>query len=312
MAGDNIELKVVVRGLPFEATAQDVVAHFGIRESQLNLPVWSDSGRCKGVGFITCDDMAQKEQVERFDGTQFTASENTRELSIRDYEERPPRRGAQRGGGSKRRGRGGRGGGTRGTGPGAQSYTSNEETEREIYVSNASFDTTKDGFIEFFKDCGVVEEVTIPTLYSTGKPKGFAFVRFETVDARNKALDKNGMTLDNRSLGIRENKGRAQRAERSIEKRSTGLSSKPPGCTTIYVGNLPWSTDEQDLAGYFEDCGEIKSKRIVRQSWTKRSRGFGYVEFVEEASVDTAVQKQLTVDGRDLRLDYAENLNVNA
>jgi len=310
---EQAELKVVVRGLPFEATAQEVTQHFGIREGQLNLPVWSDSGRCKGVGFITCDDMGQKEQIERFDGTQFTAGENTRELSIRDYEERPPRRGAQRGGGSKRAPRGRRGGppSTRSSPVGAQSYTSNEETEREIYVSNASFDTTKDRFIEFFKDCGVVEEVTIPTLYSTGKPKGFAFVRFATTEARNKALEKNGMTLDNRSLGIRENKGRAQRAERNVEKRSTGLSSKPPGCTTIYVGNLPWATNEDDLAGYFEDCGEIKSKRIVRQSWTKRSRGFGYVEFVEEASVDTAVQKQLTVDGRDLRLDYAENLNVN-
>lgn len=304
-------MKVVVRGLPFEANMPMVVEHFGIRDDQLNLPTWSDSGRCKGVAFITCDSQEEKEKIEMFDGTQFTASENTRELSIRDYEERPPRRGAQRGGGSKRAPRGRGRGGTRGSGPGAQSYTANEETQREIYVSNASFDTTKEGFIKFFEDCGPVEEVTIPTLYSTGKPKGFAFVRFETVEARNKALDKNGMTLDNRSLGIRENKGRAQRASRSSEKRSTGLSSKPPGCTTIYVGNLPWATNEEDLAGYFEDCGEIKSKRIVRQSWTKRSRGFGYVEFVEEASVDTAVQMQLTVDGRDLRLDYAENLNVN-
>jgi len=306
---DDAALKVVVRGLPFEATAAQVVEHFAIRDDQLNLPVWSDSGRCKGVGFISCDSQEQKERIEEFDGTQFTTGENTRELSIRDYEERPPRRGAQRGGGSKRRGRG-RGG--RGSGPGAQSYTSNEETEREVYVSNASFDTDKDGFIDFFKDCGPVEEVTIPTLYSTGKPKGFAFVRFETVDARNKALDKNGMTLDGRALGIRENKGRAQRAERSTpSSRSTnGLSSKPHGCTTIYVGNLPWATTEEDLFKLFSDCGEIKSRRIVRQSWTKRSRGFGYVEFVEEAAVDTAVQKQLTVDGRDLRLDYAENLNA--
>jgi len=224
-------------------------------------------------------------------------------------EERPPRRGAQRGGGSKRRGRG-RGG--RGSGPGAQSYTQNEETEREIYVSNASFDTDKEGFIEFFKECGGVEEVTIPTLYSTGKPKGFAFVRFDSVEARQKALEMNGMTLDGRALGIRENKGRAQRAERSTtsSSRPAGLSQKPPECKTIYVGNLPWATNEEDLYTLFSDCGEIKSRRIVRQSWTKRSRGFGYVEFVHEASVDTAVQKQLSIDGRDLRLDYAENLNV--
>jgi len=304
---DDATLKVVVRGLPFEANAAQVVEYFGIREGQLNLPVWSDSGRCKGVGFITCDDKEQKLQIEQFDGTNFTAGENTRELSIRDYEERPPRRGAQRGGGSKRRGRG-RGG--RGSGPGAQSYTSNEETEREVYVSNASFDTTKEDFIEFFKSCGGVEDVTIPTLYSTGKPKGFAFIRFDTVEARDNALAKNGMTLGGRALGIRENKGRAQRAERGTSSRPTGLSSKPQECKTIYVGNLPWASNEDDLHDLFSDCGEIKSRRIVRQSWTKRSRGFGYVEFVHEASVDTAVQKQLSIEGRPLRIDYAENLNV--
>lgn len=303
---DDIELKLVVRGLPFEATAALVVEHFSLREDQLNLPVWSDSGRCKGVGFITCDSQEQKEAVQQFEGTEFTVGENTRELSIRDYEERAPRRGAQRGGGSKRRGRG-RGG--RGAGPGAQSYQTNEETEREIYVSNASFDTTKEGFEEFFKDCGKIEEVTIPTLYSTGKPKGFAFVRFGSVEARSKALELNGEELDGRPLGIRENKGRAQRAERTTASRPTGLSDKPQGCTTIYVGNLPWATNEEDLYALFSDCGEIKNSRIVRQSWTQRSRGFGYVEFEEEAAVDTAVQKQLTVDGRDLRLDYAETLN---
>jgi nucleolin len=252
------------------------------------------------------------------DTSQFTAGENTRELSIREFEERPKksgRGGRQRGGGRGGRGRGASAG--RGRGDGAsQSYKADDETGREIYVSNASFSSTKDNFMEFFGKVtgGEVESITIPTQYQSGKPKGFAFIRFTTVEARDSALTLNGEELDGRPLGIRENKGRAERAPRNNNfeqrraPRTPELSDKPQNCTTIFVGNLPWSTDETTLKTLFEPCGEVVTSRIVRQSWTQRSRGFGYVEFAHEASVDTAVQMQLTVEDRELRLDYAENL----
>jgi len=277
----------------------------------LNLPCWSDSGRCKGIAFITCESETQKTSILQMDGTTFTADENTRDLSIKEFEERPRKQGARsRGGGRSRRG-GGRQSAGRGRGDGAQSYVSDGETSREIYISNASFSSTKESFKAFFKDVGEVESITIPTQYQSGKPKGFAFVRFTTVAARDAALKKNGEELDGRALGIRENKGRAERQQanyRDRQQRRQELSEKPQGCTTIFVGNLPWSTDETELKKLFEKCGEVVNARIVRQSWTSRSRGFGYVEFAQEASVDTAVQKQLTIKDRELRLDYAENL----
>jgi len=325
VAEDNT-LKLVVRGLPFEATEEDVLNHFRIQAEQLSLPTWSDSGRCKGIAFLTCDSESQKTSILGMDATTFTSGENTRDLSIKEYEERTRKpRGDGRGGrgGRRRGGRGGSAGRGRGGGRGddrgdaaAQSYVSDDETGREIYVSNASFASTKESFIEFFANLegGEVESITIPTQYQSGKPKGFAFVRFTSVEARDSALKKNGEELDGRALGIRENKGRAERGARpervDRRERRTELSEKPGACTTIFVGNLPWATDEEELKRLFEDCGEVVNSRIVRQSWTQRSRGFGYVEFAQEASVDTAVQKQLTVDNRELRLDYAENLST--
>jgi len=254
----------------------------------------------------------------QMDGSPFTASDNTRDLSIKEYEDRPRKTGARRGGGSRRGNKGTRGGSAgRGRGDGAsQSYVSDDETAREIYISNAAFSSTKESFTQFFADIkgGDVESITIPTQYQSGKPKGFAFVRFTTVEARDQALLKNGEELDGRALGIRENKGRAERAPRpdygGRRERRSELSEKPQQCTTIFVGNLPWATDEDELKSLFEDCGEVVNARIVRQSWTQRSRGFGYVEFAQEASVDTAVQKQITVEQRELRLDYAENLQA--
>jgi len=308
------DIKVVVRGLPWEARAEDVASFFGISEEQLNLPVWKDSGRCKGVGFITCMDEAQSKEIKEKDGQDFEAEGNNRTLSIRDYEERPsndrgrrPFRGRGRGRG---RFRGGRGQQDESV---VQTYEEDGETAREVYVSNVPFKAEKADFERIFGCYGTIEEINIPTVFTSGKPKGFAFVRFADTKSRDAAVENlNETIMLERTIGVRANKGRVLRPQRNKPQRDHDkLSAKPAGCCTIYVGNLPFTTDEDNLKELFAGCGEIRNTRIVRQFWSNRSRGFGYVEFVEEASVDTAVQKPLTVEGRKLRLDYAENLQSN-
>jgi RNA recognition motif-containing protein len=51
---------------------------------------------------------------------------------------------------------------------------------------------------------------------------------------------------------------------------------------TLYVGNLPWSTNEDDLASAFSAYGDVKSSRIITDRETGRSRGFGFVEVADE------------------------------
>ena len=46
----------------------------------------------------------------------------------------------------------------------------------------------------------------------------------------------------------------------------------------IYVGNLPWSIDDQQLEDLFKEYGEVSSARVITDRFTKRSRGFGFVE----------------------------------
>jgi len=51
---------------------------------------------------------------------------------------------------------------------------------------------------------------------------------------------------------------------------------------TLYVGNLPWATDPQDLADLFSSHGQVISSRIIKDKETNRSRGFGFVEVADE------------------------------
>ncbi|PRR74966.1 hypothetical protein MHOCP_05290 [Moorella humiferrea] len=57
---------------------------------------------------------------------------------------------------------------------------------------------------------------------------------------------------------------------------------------TLYVGNLPWATTEEELARAFAAHGEVLSARIITDRQTGRSRGFGFVE-VNDADADRMI-----------------------
>ncbi|MBE3598243.1 MAG: RNA-binding protein [Limnochordaceae bacterium] len=51
---------------------------------------------------------------------------------------------------------------------------------------------------------------------------------------------------------------------------------------TLYVGNLPWQTTEEELRGTFAQYTQVISARIITDRVTGRSRGFGFVEVPDE------------------------------
>jgi len=59
----------------------------------------------------------------------------------------------------------------------------------------------------------------------------------------------------------------------------------------IFVGNLSFDTTEDQLQDLFAAFGEVKSAKIVTDNYTGRSRGFGFVEMVNKADGETAVEK---------------------
>src|SRR6476659_513770 len=57
----------------------------------------------------------------------------------------------------------------------------------------------------------------------------------------------------------------------------------------IYVGNLPWSVDSQQLNDIFAEFGEVKMAEVMSDRETGRSRGFGFVEMAAEDSMNAAI-----------------------
>lgn len=66
---------------------------------------------------------------------------------------------------------------------------------------------------------------------------------------------------------------------------------------TLYVGNLPWSTTEEELKNVFSNYGNVISARIISDKNTGRSRGFGFVE-VDDSSAEKMIS---ALNGTDFK-----------
>ena len=76
----------------------------------------------------------------------------------------------------------------------------------------------------------------------------------------------------------------------------------------IYVGNLSFNTEEQQLQELFGSLGEVASVRLIRDRDTGRSRGFGFVEMTDNAQgrAACAALDQQEFEGRRLTVNEAK------
>ncbi len=72
----------------------------------------------------------------------------------------------------------------------------------------------------------------------------------------------------------------------------------------MFIGNIDWNATNEDLMNMFSQYGEIEAREdgslnavIIKDKFTGRSRGFGFVTFINDEDGDAAIQ---ALDGQDL------------
>jgi RNA recognition motif-containing protein len=75
----------------------------------------------------------------------------------------------------------------------------------------------------------------------------------------------------------------------------------------IYVSNLSFQTQDNDLSGFFTEYGEVSSAKVVMDKVTSRSRGFGFVEMADDEAAKKAIAALdgTTKDGRTIKVTEA-------
>jgi len=77
--------------------------------------------------------------------------------------------------------------------------------------------------------------------------------------------------------------------------------------TSVFVGNIPYGVTEEQLKDIFSEAGPVVSFRIVYDRETGRPKGFGFCEFKDVDSAQTAMRSLngYEIGGRTLRVDNA-------
>jgi RNA recognition motif-containing protein len=75
----------------------------------------------------------------------------------------------------------------------------------------------------------------------------------------------------------------------------------------LFVGSLAWATTDDTLKAHFEQAGAVASAKVITDRETGRSRGFGFVEFENDAEGQSAIDKLngSDLDGRSITVNEA-------
>jgi len=76
----------------------------------------------------------------------------------------------------------------------------------------------------------------------------------------------------------------------------------------IYVSNLSFNVQDEDLREFFAEYGEVSSAKVITDKFTGKSRGFGFVEMSDDEAAKKAIAEldQATVEGRAIRVMEAK------
>ncbi|KAJ8374320.1 hypothetical protein SKAU_G00049000 [Synaphobranchus kaupii] len=250
-----------VKNLPFSATQEDLKEVFD-QAVEIRIPP-GQNGSNRGIAYVEFKTEAIAEKMlEEAQG----ADVQGRSIMV-DYTGDKSQKGAR--------------------GPAAAPAAS-----KTLVVNNLAYSATEDTLQSSFE-----KAVSIRVPQNNGRPKGFAFVEFESAEDAKEALESmNNSEIEGRTI-------RLEFSQNSGQKSEGGRGNSGP-TKTLFVRGLSEDTTDQSLRDSFEGS---TAARIVTDRDTGSSKGFGFVDFESEQDCKAAKEamEDGEVDGSKVTLDYA-------
>ncbi|OQR84639.1 heterogeneous nuclear ribonucleoprotein A1 [Achlya hypogyna] len=185
----------------------------------------------------------------------------------------------------------------------------------KIFIGGLSYETTDDKLRSYFSAYGTVTDAVVMKDPISRRSRGFGFITYADPACVDRALAQPNHVLDNRRVEAKRAVPRAEsnRDTSSISTRgnvsagSSVSSASAVGATKkIFVGGLHYETKDADFKKYFQQFGKVVSAEVMFNRETNKSRGFGFVIFETEASVELVLQdKTHVIDGKSVEVKRA-------
>lgn len=175
----------------------------------------------------------------------------------------------------------------------------------KMFVGGLSWETTQESLQQYFGRFGELTDCVVMKNNETGRSRGFGFITFADCNNVDVVLKTGPHKLDGRSIDPKACNPRTMQKNKSNGLKVNSSNNK------IFLGGLPSDLTETDLRNFFSNFGRVADVMIMFDQEKKKSRGFGFLSFEAEESVDKAVQEHfININGKQVEVKRAEPRNV--
>uniref|UniRef100_A0A673NE91 DAZ-associated protein 1 n=1 Tax=Sinocyclocheilus rhinocerous TaxID=307959 RepID=A0A673NE91_9TELE len=179
---------------------------------------------------------------------------------------------------------------------------------RKLFVGGLDWSTTQETLRNYFSQYGEVVDCVIMKDKSTNQSRGFGFVKFKDPNCVRTVLDTKPHNLDGRNIDPKPCTPRGMQPEKTRAKDGwKGSKSDSNKSKKIFVGGIPHNCGEAELRDYFNRFGAVTEVVMIYDAEKQRPRGFGFITFEAEQSVDQAVNMHFhDIMGKKVEVKKAE------
>jgi RNA recognition motif-containing protein len=179
------------------------------------------------------------------------------------------------------------------------------EKHFEIFIDNLPTKKSEEEIKEFFAD--IDENMKVKLLNKFGKFTGKGFLKFYTKQDAEKFLKENrklrmdSLRLNMRMVNVNDGTINLNSTVNGGNFQSTNQQASN-SFYTAFLGNLPPSVTEEKLKKHFKGVSKIRLM-ITKEG---KAKSFGYVDFKTEEDLNKAIEKQVTMDGKEVKIEKAK------
>jgi len=142
----------------------------------------------------------------------------------------------------------------------------------KLFVGGLSWTTSEEKLREYFQQFGLVEDVLIMRDNITQRSRGFGFITFNSPSTVERVLAVPSHFVDGKKIDPKPATPKSKSKENKTKK--------------IFVGGVSQETSGEEVKKYFTQFGAVEEAVMLMDQQTKRHRGFGFVTFAVEETVD--------------------------
>ncbi|XP_053611806.1 heterogeneous nuclear ribonucleoprotein 27C isoform X2 [Plodia interpunctella] len=171
-----------------------------------------------------------------------------------------------------------------------------DDEKGKLFVGGLSWETSQENLQRYFSRYGDVIDCVVMKNSESGRSRGFGFVTFADPTLVNMVLQNGPHQLDGRTID-----------PKPCNPRTLQKPKRGGGYPKVFLGGLPSNITETDLRVFFGRYGKVMEVVIMYDQEKKKSRGFGFLSFEDELSVERVTQEHfINLNGKQVEIKRAE------